>query len=451
MDISSALPPSKPPTTYSLDDYISNFPDPSPVPFTSNNSSSHSPSSSSSSSQSPQPISLGTRSSTNISLLNNKYQCLGLTPPPLHYTGDSNFGWTVSTTFLSQSLSAGPSSSKQEAKEKLSIQILRLVTEGEASGQLTKPAKAKKKKESSSIDGNGDGDPTVSVEKKDPSPNYIGQLLEFQRAREEPQPTYKDFQLGTKFSCTIDIVVSSTSTSTTSSFPPSPSSPTSTSSPPDTKTFGTPTTLFPSKKSARQHSAGLAVQHFKDMGLWPDVYSDLGGIRKKKASTTENHNGAQSPGEKKAKAKAKAEGDAPVLVSSTDKGSYAMRVTVLAHRLGLTTPEYTLLENPSAPGFHTATCTFKSSPLFPGPIGQVRHVFGKKKAKEECAREVFGVLEQEREKRTAFGRKVMGGVKGAGSVVEGVERLGVEDGDGDGDEDEGESGEEFEDAVEMLG
>jgi len=40
----------------------------------------------------------------------------------------------------------------------------------------------------------------------------------------------------------------------------------------------------------------------------------------------------------------------------------------------------------------SAAATFPSSPLFPKPLGEVRNVYGKKNAKEECAKGVWSVL-----------------------------------------------------------
>lgn len=68
-------------------------------------------------------------------------------------------------------------------------------------------------------------------------------------------------------------------------------------------------------------------------------------------------------------------------------------------------------------------------PLHEGPIGEVRNVYGKKRAKEECARLVVGYLEGVRERRREEGRRrmMMGVVVGA---VEGEGR-GEDDDDDD--------------------
>lgn len=87
-----------------------------------------------------------------------------------------------------------------------------------------------------------------------------------------------------------------------------------------------------------------------------------------------------------------------------------------------------------------------------GPIGEVRNILGKKKAKEECARLTLSYLEEVHRYRMECGRRLMEGVKGGEEVVSGglgraregeVEEVG-ENKDGE------ESDVEFEDAVEEL-
>jgi hypothetical protein len=106
--------------------------------------------------------------------------------------------------------------------------------------------------------------------------------------------------------------------------------------------------------------------------------------------------------------------------------------------------------------------SFKDSGAFEGPIGEVRHIFGKKKAKEECARLTLEYLLGEKERRMSDSRKMMEGIaggQGAAGVAFG-QPLGeskAAEGEGltkekevywsDSDEDEGHG---FEDAVEVL-
>lgn len=62
-------------------------------------------------------------------------------------------------------------------------------------------------------------------------------------------------------------------------------------------------------------------------------------------------------------------------------------------------------------------------------------MFGKKKAKEECARLTLEYLLDVRDKRRAYGARMMAGVVGGEGVVGGVEGRRVESG-GEGSEDE---------------
>lgn len=67
--------------------------------------------------------------------------------------------------------------------------------------------------------------------------------------------------------------------------------------------------------------------------------------------------------------------------------------------LGLGAPFYQLTSKPDAPAIFSGAAHFTSSPLFPKPLGEVRNVYGKKNAKEECARSVLDILEDLAKKR----------------------------------------------------
>lgn len=79
--------------------------------------------------------------------------------------------------------------------------------------------------------------------------------------------------------------------------------------------------------------------------------------------------------------------------------SYALKVLKLCSLLQLPQPTYRLAPNPLAPvpnilagAAYFAEPAIHRHPLLVGPVGEVRNVFGKKNAKEECARGVFQVL-----------------------------------------------------------
>lgn len=99
---------------------------------------------------------------------------------------------------------------------------------------------------------------------------------------------------------------------------------------------------------------------------------------------------------------------------------------------------------------------FKNGGAHEGPLGEARHIFGKKKAKEECARLTLRYLQEVRERRVSYGRRMMEGVGGGGEGVGKGKGTEAEEGRG-GDEMRGEDemdgeaeGEEFEDALEEM-
>ena len=61
--------------------------------------------------------------------------------------------------------------------------------------------------------------------------------------------------------------------------------------------------------------------------------------------------------------------------------------------LGLTAPTYQFsAASPNTPNLLTGFATFPGAIGLPSRIGEVRNVFGKKNAKEECAREIWQEL-----------------------------------------------------------
>ena len=63
------------------------------------------------------------------------------------------------------------------------------------------------------------------------------------------------------------------------------------------------------------------------------------------------------------------------------------------HILALPQPTYRFDDTPNAPpGFLSGAAYFLDHPEFDGPVGEVRNVYGKKAAKQECTRAVAGVL-----------------------------------------------------------
>ncbi|KAI4610343.1 hypothetical protein J4E80_008107 [Alternaria sp. BMP 0032] len=366
------------------------------------------------------PVAVGARSSRHTILLHEKYQALGIPQPLFTYGGGSETGWTVSVSFPGlddaeelQGLKFEEErkfNSKQEAKEAMSQKALGVLEELEKEGRVKKGGKGKKKKGGSEGEGK-----TVEKEKeekeKGPGENYVGKLLEFQRATDSPQPTYTDYQSGQRFSCIITIDG-------------------------EDQPFGSISNLFSSKKAARQDAARHAVEHFKSLGTWPTDDTAVGGIRKrKKASPIDPETVSISP----LLDNSSSPSTPPIQATTPTPAppgtpSYASRVATLAVTLALSTPEWNYTPHPSDPTFHSVCCFFKGAGQHEGPIGEVRNIYGRKKAKEECARLTLEYLTQVKEERLRYGISVMRGVlgeEGVEGVIEGgLGRVGLGEGEG---------------------
>ena len=209
---------------------------------------------------------------------------------------------------------------------------------------------------------------------KPDSPNRTTNLppsLEYQNAIDPTLgPTYIEYALGLSFACTVQIPSHST-------------------------TFGSVSDPFPTKKAARSNAAREAV-HFL-------ISQDL----------------TNSDGTPKARNKKIKLGTA---VRIDQRGmevmrgtSWAQRVADLCPLLNLPTPTYRLTAlAPSAPTMLSGSACFTGNPILPGNYGEVRNVYGKKNAKEECARGLFEVL-----KDLARARGVSVDVDGEEAEVEG--------------------------------
>ncbi|KAI4957876.1 hypothetical protein J4E86_005016 [Alternaria arbusti] len=362
------------------------------------------------------PVAVGARSSRHTILLHEKYQALGIPQPLFTYGGGSETGWTVSVSFPGlddteelQGLKFEEErkfNSKQEAKEAMSQKALGVLEELEKEGRVKKGGKGKKKK-----GGNEGNEGEGKAVEKGKEENYVGKLLEFQRATDSPQPTYTDYQSGQRFSCIITIDG-------------------------EDQRFGSISNLFSSKKAARQDAARHAVEHFKTLGTWPSDDTAVGGIRKRKkgpsvdpdtvsrSSLLDNSSSPSTP---------------PIQATTPTPAppgtpSYASRVATLAVTLALPTPEWNYTPHPSDPTFHSVCCYFKGAGQHEGPIGEVRNIHGKKKAKEECARLTLEYLTQVKEERLRYGMSVMRGVlgeEGVEGVIEGgLGRVGLGEGEG---------------------
>ncbi|PVH98382.1 hypothetical protein DM02DRAFT_643637 [Periconia macrospinosa] len=417
VDTPTAVPMANPTAgggALSLDDYLNAHPPPAPKIKTAPPPSQ--------SKQPPPPKSIpvpvapkavGARSSKHTIKLHEKYQALAISQPKFIFEGSSVEGWWGKIVFenlLDANRSAHDDqglnlphkvtlrenghvelaeqdafSSKQEVKEKLSEGALAVLEELEAKGKVVKMLKRKKGKDSTPVEGQ------APIKKDEPTVNYIGQLLEFQRSTNSPQPTYNDYQVGSGFSCLATI----------EGYPES---------------FGSlEPPYFSNKKAARQQAARCAVEYFQTAGLWPETYTDAGGIKKRKATSNNNSSNNNNSSGSDSTTPIPLNPDA---AASPGGSSYAQRVAQLAITLGLPTPQYNFSSVPEAPGLLTASCVFKNS-AHAGPIGEVRHIRGRKKAKEECARLTLEYLIGVKEQRMTFAQKMMAGVTG-GEAAESV-------------------------------
>jgi hypothetical protein len=219
---------------------------------------------------------------------------------------------------------------------------------------------------------------------------------EFQRSISGPAPIYTDYQVDTRFACLLEIEGE-----------PSP--------------FGSLTSLHGSKKAARHDAARCAVDHFKAQGTWPDTFTDVGGIRKKKSAPAATTTTTTTPQQIKLPARIPpSSGPAPSTPPSAPAKppspavSYTSQVAELAAALSLPAPEYIDTPCADAPDFHTVECVFRNAEPHAGPHGEVRNIFGRKKAREECARLTLAVLEEVRREREALAERVLAELAGEG-------------------------------------
>lgn len=178
--------------------------------------------------------------------------------------------------------------------------------------------------------------------------NWIGKLLEYHNSISPTQgPIYQEYAVGASFACTCTI-------------------------PGHPNPFGSTATVFPSKKAARMNAAREAMKFLITAGLTePD-----GSLRTKKKA--------------KLGTAVRIEKDRLGVKKDT---TFAQRVNDICPILGLTAPEYRITAlSADAPNMVSGAAYFRSEPSFPKPLGEVRNVYGKKNAKEECAKGVWLAL-----------------------------------------------------------
>ena len=86
-------------------------------------------------------------------------------------------------------------------------------------------------------------------------------------------------------------------------------------------------------------------------------------------------------------------------VDSVGSSTFANQVHQLALMLGLTSPEYRLMATPNTAMYSGALYFKDGTGVLVGALGLVSGVYGKKTAKEECARGAVDVLREEVKRR----------------------------------------------------
>ncbi|KAK4989670.1 hypothetical protein LTR66_007003 [Elasticomyces elasticus] len=210
--------------------------------------------------------------------------------------------------------------------------------------------------------------------KPEPEENFIGLLLgplrqvnltdatykEYANANSQPPPVYQDYQLGNSFASEVTIALRPLTS------------------------FGSQTSLFPSKKLAKAFAARDAVFWLREQDRMPGPNQHV----KKKAKISAANKATGSP--------SSANG------SNTESKhtTHAQQVNELCPRLGFKYPRFELVQSTTINGFFFGAAFFDNNAELPGPIGGVRNVYGKKAAKEECAKRVLEVLRGIEEERS---------------------------------------------------
>ena len=189
------------------------------------------------------------------------------------------------------------------------------------------------------------------------------------------EPIYQPYQIALNtFACTVTIAAR-------------PSEP-----------FGSPSTAYASKKIAKALAARAAM-------FWLRAENHLGSSPARNkvklengaaAYSTPNSNGTSSDGTNP-NASPMPSPSASVLdfVDSAGPSTFANQVHQLALLLGLTSPEYRLTAAPNTALYSGALYFKDGTGVLVGALGQVSGVYGKKAAKEECARGVVELLKEE--------------------------------------------------------
>jgi hypothetical protein len=160
-----------------------------------------------------------------------------------------------------------------------------------------------------------------------------------------------------------------------------------------TEPFGNPSTTYASKRAAKAAAARDAVFWLRAEGLLPAAGA---GSRKKFRSGSSTDIIAFPL----------TDSSSLSLPPHDPNTSYASQVQTLAHGLGLQSPEYRLVPAPNTALYSGAAYFSNGTGALAGAVGVVRMVYGRKVAREECAKAVELLLREEWERR----RHEVGGI-----------------------------------------
>ncbi|KAF2751187.1 hypothetical protein M011DRAFT_455237 [Sporormia fimetaria CBS 119925] len=361
-----------PDTVLSLDEYLSAH----PLPSRADNSKFDA------STPIPVPTPLSTRSSAAISSLHEKCQYFGVERPVFEYEEGKDGGWAVRMRFWGEEVvERGQFRSKREGKEAVCVRGLEMLVRKEERGEVGRTGRTRSVGQGQGESGGGEKEAMV---------NWVGMLQEFLTAEGAPKPIYQEYILSNRFSCTVKIADI-----------PDP--------------FGSQDQLFANKKTARQNAAKCAVDYYKAQAAWPATDASVPGTGIKKPKPKANvlapsrapGKENMAPGTRDSVSNGNGNGttndDDSNGQPQNDAMSSAARLTNIAKELQLGSPQFHL-EPEASVDFWTVSCSFQGSGE---RIGIVRHVLGKKRAREECARAALPVLERILEERREQDARVL--------------------------------------------
>ncbi|KAF4545638.1 putative double-stranded rna-binding protein [Lasiodiplodia theobromae] len=312
----------------------------------------------------------------------------------------------------------GPYGSKKEAKAAAAENGLQVLQEA-----IEKRGAATKKKMPSGAAGEGGEVRDAAAqggpwdEEEEEVENWVGLLGEYCQAEGKPRPMFQEFSLGANYS--MECIM------------PPDDRPVPDGAPPQPEAFGGRNILFNSKKAAKTNAAREAVRWLRAAGCMPKK----GHPTKKKmkaaqmmaattpafpAAPTSNANPVPLPiptpisGDQQGN-NAASGSDSEGGSSSSSAGAPGLKdrslgeqVMILCSKLGCAQPIYKILPDPRVPSMWSGAAYFPHDPAVGSvqPVGEVRNVYGKKKAREEVAKKVLKHLKAMQAER----QKVVDGV-----------------------------------------